>query len=426
MWRRFCLCHTFVASALVALLLISDSPRSQPCAQSPTPSTRPGTPSKYVDVDVDAETDAYLDGVLEEYARTKNDRLHVLISNAPSSEGLGSRLMGLVSGFYIALALNFSLSIRWSTGSKLVEGKLATMVHFDRLFQSNHSTKKDFPSTYTPDRTLFLGYAGVHKNNLLVRMMELFGCRDFIDELKDHKLFKFTTTTYIIPLIRHNPSVRHYEFIRRTWNYTRLYQKLVSFLLRPARYIAEHVASISQSLLPGVNICVHHRHVTGKAARSVEQCTENCLSRVVKQNQARGVASRIYLASNDANFRDRLKITYDNQLVLTNTSLERKTNEGLVGAIAEILLLQLCEGDGIFEPQSTFGVLGLAGKTARNAVAWNAKTCEQIALFEPCFRLWHWMGHLQCHRNRTARPWKLAWTDPSGFGMVECVNEKLD
>ena len=419
MWHR--LCHTFVALLLVALLLISGGPRSQSCAQASTPSPRPVTPSKYVDVD----TDAYMDAVLEEYARTKDDRPHVLISTQPLSEGLGSRFMGLVSGFYLALALNFSFSIRWSTGSMIIEGKRATMVAFDHLFQSDHSTKKGFyPSTYTPDHTLFLGYAGAYKNGMLVRNMELFGCRDFINELKGHKLFKFTTTTYIIPLIRHNPSVRQYEFIRRTWHYKRLYRKLVSFLLRPAHHIAEHVTSISQSLLPGVNICVHHRRMPALGMKPIEQSTQDCLGRVVKQNQARGVASRIYLASNDPNFRDRLKGVYDNQLVFANTTMERRTVKGLIGAVAEFLLLQLCEGDGIYEPHSTFGVLGLAGKMARNAVAWNAKTCQQVELFEPCFSLWHWMGSVQCHRNRT-RPWKLAWTNPRGFGLVECVNEKL-
>ena len=104
--------------------------------------------------------------------------------------------------------------------------------------------------------------------------------------------------------------------------------------------------------------------------------------------------------------------------------VKRSEDTSVLKGLVEMMVLQRCQHRAIYSPYSTFSVFAFAGNTQLHHVAYNAANCEAVELFEPCFRLWHWMKHIVCHHNKS-HPWKLAWSS-HGFGLVECINERLD
>ena len=236
--------HVFVTVAFVCglLLALSHHKRTDICLR---PAQRSGPPAndpgpKFLD----EETDRYLDSVLLEYSRTKHARNSLLISNHPSTEGFGSRMTGLLSAFYLSLALNFSMAVHWSLRPRLVENKMAYMIRLSEVFDTNHTLVPLETESYSPNRTIFFGYAGARRAKQLARSMDYWGCSDFITDLQNAGMIKFTTTVWMLPLIRRNAAVGHYPFIQRTRFYKGLYRKLAAFLFRPSRNVATQARQI--------------------------------------------------------------------------------------------------------------------------------------------------------------------------------------
>eukprot|EP00667_Euglena_gracilis_P010656 EG_transcript_10849 len=361
---------------------------------------------------------AYVDGVLREYARTKDQRRAVLISNHPSTEGLGSRMTGFLSAFYVALALNFSLAVHWSVRPRVVEGRLAQMAPLEQLFATDHSLVP-ISDTYTPNRTMFLGYGGVGRLHKMWQGLEFWGCADFVAGLQNLTTLKLTTTVWMLPLIRRNPAVQRYEWVRRTAFHKGLYRQLAAFLFRPARDVAEAVRHLAAEQLAGVSVCIHARSQDGGLLRKAERC----LRTAVRLASNRSSAARIYLASDNEQFRARIVEKYPGQVVTSGKKVHRKTDSAVREALVELLLLQRCRGRAVYTPESTFSVLAFAGDRHLRGRTHRTGTCEPVELFEPCFRLWHFLRKCKCHQNRTV-PWTLAWRT-RGFGIVDCITEVL-
>ena len=349
----------------------------------------------------------------------------------PTDDGLGNKLLPLISSFFLALLLDRTWLIHWVGTEAINNSKVRVEEIFDapdgmewlwsdivertKAKGSWHNLSEDAAGDqHTLFRTKLCDVAGQFGLNCTIIDMAGAGsdpvanktglsCEDWKTEgAHSTNVFVNWGDQYYVPSVQVNKAYR--PLMQSLFNEDDIFGPLARFLLRPSAKVNSYITDMQDRFWTDryvVSMQIRRRERLGLHDNEVDTAI-NCAKRLAVAGKAATSKNvTFFVASDDAGLRDALidRMKPEGQVVHVSNFTVREEQLGVFFAAVDIILLS--RGDEIITtPSSTFGYssAGYGSLKPHRVQLTPGRDCVQAVNSEPSSHFWHSMvGYSKKH-----------------------------
>ena len=337
----------------------------------------------------------------------------------PTDDGLGNKVLPLISSFFLALVLDRTWLIHW-VGTEAINN---SKVKVEEVFRppdgmdwswtnivertkakAEHTVQEEIGDQNVLFRTKLCDIAGLLGLSCSVIDMAGAGmehaetkvglsCADWRTEGPSaDNLFVNWGDQYYVPTVQVNPHYR--PFILEMFDEDDIFGPLARFLLRPSHAIDYYITDMQQRFWTNryvVSMQLRRRERLGLHNAEVDTAVKCAKEMAVAGKAATGKEVTFFVASDDAQLRDDLvgRMQPEGQVVHVSNFSVREQQLGVFFAAIDVILLS--RGDAIVTtPSSTFGYISAGfGSLIPRRVQLGGQDCNIAVNSEPSSHFFH-------------------------------------